>query len=213
MEARGILFIVSAPSGAGKTTLCNEVLRRIQAEGSRELRWSCSYTTRAPRTGEVHGRDYFFVSDEEFDRMVRAGEFAEWARVHGHKYGTSLRYLEQAEEEGIDLLLEIDWQGARQLREKYTRGRFIFVLPPSGQALQERLVRRGTDSAAEVAARLETARTEVEEWGLYEYLVLNDDFDRAADELWAVITAERCRRERKRETVEKILKTFETRSR
>ena len=202
------MFIVSAPSGAGKTTLCKEVLRRIQAEGARELRWSCSYTTRPARRGEVHGQDYFFVSDEEFDRMVRAGEFAEWAMVHGHKYGTSLRYLEQAEAEGTDLLLEIDWQGARQLREKSARGRFIFVLPPSWQALQERLIKRGTDSAAEVAARLETARTEVEEWGLYEYLVINDDFARAAEELWAVITAERCRRERRRETVEGILQTF-----
>ena len=208
MDSKGILFIVSAPSGAGKTSLCKEVLRRVRADGARPLRWSCSYTTRSPREGEVHGKDYFFVSDAEFDRMVRAGEFAEWARVHGRKYGTSQRYLEEAEAEGIDLLLEIDCQGARQLREKYPRGRFIFVLPPSWQVLKERLSGRGTESAEEVAKRLQTARTEVQEWGMYDYLVVNDDFARAAEELRAVITAEGCRREARREAVERILETF-----
>lgn len=208
MEPQGILFIVSAPSGAGKTSLCKEVLGRVQADGLRPLRWSCSYTTRAKRAGEVEGRDYFFVSDAEFDRMVRAGEFAEWATVHGKKYGTSLRYLQEAEAEGIDLLLEIDTQGARQLREKYPRGRFIFILPPSWSALAGRLKGRGTDAAEEVARRLETARSEVEELGLYDYLIVNDQFDRAADELEAVVRAEGCRRERRRESVEKILQTF-----
>lgn len=208
MESKGLLFIVSAPSGAGKTSLCKEVLRRFEARGSRPLRWSCSYTTRPPREGEVHGKDYFFVSDAEFDRMIREGEFAEWAQVHGRRYGTSLRYLEQAEAEGIDLLLEIDCQGARQLREKYPRGRFIFVLPPSWRALKQRLLGRRTESAAEVEQRLETARREVQEWGMYDYLVINDDFASAVEELWAVITAEGCRREPRREVVEKVLQTF-----
>jgi len=205
----GLLFVIAAPSGAGKTSLCRALMGRLREEGERPLEWSCSYTTRKPREGEVHGRDYFFVDDAGFDRMVKAGEFAEWAWVHDRRYGTSAANLKKAEEEGVDLLVEIDIQGAAQLRKKYELGCFIFILPPSWEALVARLQGRGTEPAEEVAKRLQRAKAEMLEWTWFDYIIINDRFEEAVDRLRAVALGVRSRREAMKPLVQKILRGFE----
>ncbi len=182
----GILFIVSAPSGAGKTSLVRALLT---AEA--EVRLSISYTTRPPRPGEVDGRDYHFVSPEVFERMLEAGEFLESATVHGNLYGTSYKWIERELAHGHDVLLEIDWQGAQQVRKLMRGVVSIFVLPPSFEALQTRLVGRGQDSAEVIAQRLDAAREEMSHGAEFEYAIINDDFDRAARDLTSIIRAER----------------------
>ncbi len=209
MSSEGILYIISAPSGAGKTSICKEVLERFNRDGKRPLQWSCSYTTRPPRSGEEHGRDYWFVDDKEFDRMVRGSEFAEWARVHNHRYGTSRSYLEEAREKSVDLLLEIDCQGARQLKQTYGKGVYVFVLPPSSAELEGRLRGRGTDLEDAIKGRLATARHEVDEWTMYDYVIVNDIFRKAVDDLSSIITAERLHSDAVKEKVKSILSTFE----
>ncbi len=191
--ARGLLFVVAAPSGAGKTTLCRSLMQRLEQEGVPGLDWSVSYTTRQQRQGEEHGRDYFFVDDETFDRMVEGGEFAEWAKVHERRYGTSKKYLEQKHHQGVDLLLEIDTQGASQLREEYKQACFIFILPPSWQVLEQRLKGRATEKEVQVKTRLDRAKQEILEWRWFDYIIVNDDFDVAVDRLRAVVVAERHR--------------------
>jgi guanylate kinase len=194
MQKPGLLFVVAAPSGAGKTTLCKELMTRLADEGEPDLRWSCSYTTRKPRNGEVEGMDYFFVSDREFDRMIAAGEFAEWANVHGRRYGTGNAYLEQSRQEGVDLLLEIDIQGASQLKDRHGEGHYIFVLPPSWQELENRLRGRNTEDEDEVKRRLDRAREEILEWTWFDYIIVNDDFKRAVDRMNSIVVA--CRHAR-----------------
>ncbi|HEX8960849.1 MAG TPA: guanylate kinase [Geobacteraceae bacterium] len=191
MKREGILYIISAPSGAGKTTLCKEVIDIFPG-----LRHSVSYTTRQARPGEVHGRDYFFVPKEEFERMVAAGEFAEWAEVHGNLYGTALKTLDGFRRDGIDVLLDIDCQGARLLQERFAGGVFIFILPPSFDELRRRLDFRNSDSAEVIARRIENAAAEIREARWYDYIIVNDVFTRAVEELKSVIIAERCRTER-----------------
>jgi guanylate kinase len=198
MKRKGILYIVSAPSGAGKTTLCREALDIFP-----DLRHSVSFTTRPARTGEIHGRDYFFISPEEFQRMVAAGEFAEWAQVHGNYYGTSLKTLFDCRENGIDLILDIDCQGARQLKEKYRGGVFIFILPPSILELRRRLDGRDSDSPETIALRIENAGREIAESRWYDYLVVNDIFSKAVEEFRSIIMAERLRTGLVLETVSK----------
>jgi len=184
----GILFVVSAPSGAGKTTLCKELVDFFP-----ELGQSVSFTTRTPRAGEVEGRDYHFVTDEVFDAMVTGGEFAEWATVHGNRYGTALATLEQAHRQGRDLLLDIDCQGAQQLKQKVAQAVFIFILPPNPEELESRLRNRNTDSDAVISRRLGNARQEIEQAVWYDYLVVNDAVAEASRRLQAIVTAERCR--------------------
>lgn len=188
MEREGLLFVISAPSGAGKTSLCKEVIDNLGG-----LRHSVSYTTRAPRGQEQDGVDYHFVSQQRFDAMVAAGEFAEWARVHGNCYGTAIATLETARSAGVDLLLDIDCQGAAQLKKNYRHGVFIFILPPSYQELQRRLEGRQTDAAEVIARRMANARGEIEAARWYDYLVVNDDFAEARSNLLAILAAERCR--------------------
>jgi guanylate kinase len=204
----GLLFVVSAPSGAGKTTLCRFVLDKINRDFKRPLKWSCSYTTRLLRRGEKNGRDYFFVREQKFKAMVRAGEFAEWAVVHGHLYGTSLKYLKQAENKGIDLLLEIDCQGARTLRKKKYRGVFIFVLPPSFRELKTRLTKRGTETQEIIERRLQRAAAEVEEYPIYDYIIVNRKFEFAARELEGIILAERSRKKIREKEIKPIVGQF-----
>ena len=182
----GILFVVSAPSGAGKTSLVRALLA-----AEPEVRLSISYTTRPPRPGEADGRDYHFVSPEVFERMLEGGEFLESATVHGNRYGTSQKWIERELSQGHDVLLEIDWQGAQQVR-KLMRGTVsIFILPPSFETLQERLVGRGQDSAHVIAQRLDAACEEMSHGVEFEYAIINDDFDRAARDLTSIIRAER----------------------
>lgn len=185
MQRKGILFIISAPSGAGKTTLCREVLDIFPG-----LRHSISFTTRAPRNGEVHGKDYYFVPQDEFERMIRAGEFAEWAEVHGNFYGTALSTLAESREKGIDLILDIDCQGAKLLKEKQVAGVNIFILPPSYAELRRRLEGRDSDKPEVIQTRMNNAAAEISEARWYDYLIVNDVFSRAVEELRSIIIAE-----------------------
>jgi guanylate kinase len=205
VEPPGLLFIVAAPSGAGKTSLCKALLQRLSEEGQKELRWSCSYTTRKPRAGEVHGVDYFFVDDAAFDRMVGEDGFAEWAHVHGKRYGTGRSYLEEAAAQGIDLLVEIDIQGARSLKARRPDAVFVFILPPDWPTLEGRLRGRGTEAEAEVRRRLETAKGEILEWTWFDYIIVNDDFAGSVDHLRALVLAERSRRGSMGPAVKKVI--------
>ena len=179
---RGRLFVVAAPSGAGKTSLVRELMQREPS-----LRFSISYTTRRQRPKEVHGRDYFFVDRPAFDRMVTAGEFLEHATVFDNSYGTSRRQVEESLAAGQDLILEIDWQGARQVRQALPECASIFILPPSRAELERRLRGRATDSEEVIQRRLRDASGDMGHWHEFDYVVVNDDFDRAAGELQAIV--------------------------
>ena len=188
MKREGVLYVISAPSGAGKTTLCKEIIDIFP-----NLRHSVSYTTRPPRNGEVHGRDYFFVGQQEFSRMAAAGEFAEWAEVHGNLYGTSLATLKESRSQGIDLILDIDCQGARQLKQRFEGGVYIFVLPPSIAELRRRLDNRSSDSPEVIERRINNAAGEIKEARWYDYIIVNDTFSVAVEQLKSVLIAEQCR--------------------
>jgi guanylate kinase len=197
---RGVLVVISSPSGAGKTTLA-----RMLAE-SQKLVFSVSYTTRAPRQGERDGVDYKFVSEDEFTQMVERQEFAEWAVVHGSRYGTAVHTVNRALEDGTDYLFDIDWQGGRQIRQQWPNDSvLIFILPPSIAELERRLRRRATDSSDAIARRVATAKRELEHYGEYDYLVVNDNLDRACQQLNAVVEATRCSRVRGAHLAEELL--------
>jgi guanylate kinase len=203
--ARGLLFVVSAPSGTGKTTVVERLVQR-----SAQLSQSRSYTSRPPRSGETPGVDYNFVSREQFEEMVRRDAFLEWADIYGHLYGTGRQDTETTLASGTDLVLVIDVQGARQVRQRTTDAVGIFVLPPSFQTLSSRLRGRNQDAPDAIDRRLETARREVSAVDEYEYVVVNDDVDRCVREIDAIVTAERARRSRRRAAIEPIIDTFRT---
>jgi guanylate kinase len=186
--SRGTLFVVSAPSGAGKTSLCRGLLDAFAG-----LRLSVSYTTRTKRVGERDGIDYFFVGPDSFQEMVSRGAFAEWAVVHGNCYGTAKETLESARDLGEDILLDIDCQGAAQLKENNQEGVFIFILPPSLGELEKRLLGRNTDSPEVIATRVENSRREIAEAVWYDFIIVNDDFESALEELKAIIISESCK--------------------
>lgn len=188
---KGLLFVVSAPSGAGKTTLCKEILKYIP-----NLQHSISYTTRAARPSEVDGTDYHFVSVEEFKRMIAEDAFIEWAVVHGNYYGTSKKALTDLLARGIDIILDIDSQGATQIKKRFTNGVFIYILPSSFEDLRQRLTVRKGDTPDEIRLRLEKASEEAKDYRMYDYLVINDDFNIALERLKAVILSARMRIER-----------------
>ena len=179
---KGNIFVISAPSGAGKTSLCKELIDFFP-----ELRHSVSYTTRSIRTGEIDGSDYHFVSQDTFDQMVSSTEFAEWALVHGNYYGTSLRTLQQAIDSGADILLEIDCQGAMQLKQHLTNATFVFIMPPSLDELRRRLVGRDTDSNDVIEKRIVNASDEMNEATWYDHVVINDKFDVALTQLKLIV--------------------------
>lgn len=185
-KGRGSLFIVSAPSGAGKTTLCKKLDSVLS-----NLRHSVSYTTRPPRPREVNNRDYTFIDEDAFRLMIERGEFAEWARVHGQLYGTSKKRLEELLNAGIDVILDIDTQGAMQIKEKYKEGIYIFILPPSMKALRERLEKRMANSKDEIELRLRKAVDEIKDYYKYDYVIVNDIFKEALKELEAIIISDR----------------------
>ena len=182
----GNLFIVCAPSGAGKTSLVNELLK-----ADPQIKLSVSYTTRKPRPGEVDGREYHFVPEPEFGRMIEQGEFLECALVHGCHYGTSQRWIDGQRAAGSDILLEIDWQGAAQVRALIPETVGIFILPPSLEALQSRLDKRAQDAPDVIARRLAAAREEISHAGEFNYVIINDHFDRAAQDLTSIVRAQR----------------------
>jgi guanylate kinase len=185
---RGMLIVVSSPSGGGKGTLIDNVLKTVPG-----VSYSVSYTTRAPRGTEQNGREYFFVSTNAFEDMIRRGEFLEWANVYGHLYGTNQTQVERELSAGHDIILEIDVQGAASIREKVNDAVSIFILPPSFELLRQRLLSRGTDSREDLEKRLRGAPGEVEQHKNFQYVILNDDINRASQQLASVIYAERAR--------------------
>ncbi|MGQ9857849.1 MAG: guanylate kinase [Thermodesulfobacteriota bacterium] len=187
----GELFVVSAPSGTGKTTLC----RRVCAETPR-LVYSVSYTTRAPRHGEEPGRDYFFVSESAFAEMQRRGEFLEWAKVYQHLYGTSRRWVEEQLAGGLDVIMDVDIQGACQIRKAAFPCHLVFLLPPSWEALRERLRGRGTDPQEAVELRLRSAGEELRGWENFDYVIVNEELDKAVQFLRSIVLARRSAKER-----------------
>ena len=192
LHRRGLMFILSSPSGAGKTTIA----RRLLAEDG-EIKLSVSVTTRPMRPGEVDGKDYFFVNRGEYDRMVAADEFYEWATVFGHGYGTPKAHIRSGLKGGQDFLFDIDWQGTQQLYQKDQQDVVrVFLLPPSIGELERRLTGRGTDSADVIAARMDRARGEISHWDGYDYVVVNDDIDVCFDKVVQILAAERMRRAR-----------------
>ena len=186
MDYPGNLFVVAAPSGAGKSSLVNALL-----ELDSHVRPSISHTTRAPRGQEKHGREYFFVSESEFDAMVQADAFVEWAVVHNHRYGTSKKIIEERMTQGSDVILEIDFQGALQIKQIFFNAVSIFILPPSWDELRSRLERRGEDSAEIIEVRLKNAATEVAQVHQFDFVIINELFDRALFDLKAIVHAQR----------------------
>jgi guanylate kinase len=199
-----LLLILSSPSGAGKTTLTRKLLTEHP-----ELRFSVSHTTRAPRPNEVDGRDYHFVDRAQFQTLVTQGAFLEWAEVHGNLYGTSVAEIDRARAEAgcTGMIFDIDYQGARQIRVKKPDVVSVFILPPSMSELERRLRGRASDSEEAVLRRFEAARLEIEHYALFDYLVVNDDLQRAYDELRSITVAERARRWRRSELAEGLLRT------
>jgi guanylate kinase len=184
-----LVFIISAPSGSGKSTLTNDLLKLVP-----NLEFSISYTTRAPRGSEQNGKQYHFISLEEFNRMIAAGEFLEYAKVHGNCYGTAREFLRQAGRKGYDLILDIDVQGAAQIKRNLTDALSIFVLPPDRQTLEWRLSNRSEDSADVIQRRLVAATREIEEYEKYDYVLINDKLEEACEKLRAIVLSERYRR-------------------
>jgi len=200
---RGMLIVVSSPSGGGKGTLIDRVLQTVPG-----VSYSVSYTTRAPRGAEQDGREYFFVSTVTFEGLIRQGEYLEWADVYGHLYGTSKAQVERERAAGKDIILEIDVQGAASIRELIDDAVSIFILPPSFELLCNRLAARGTDSPTDLERRLRGAPLEVEQYRYFQYVILNDDINRASAQLASVIYAERARRERQEIRLKETLADF-----
>lgn len=199
MKREGLILIISAPSGAGKTTLCRNLLERFP-----NIKESISYTTRSPRAGEVDGVDYFFVSKDRFSAMVAEDAFAEWAEVHGNLYGTALSTVEEARKNGIDLVLDIDCQGARKLKEQIERCVYVFILPPSMEELRKRLIGRSSDAPEVIELRIKRAADEIREARWYDYIVINDNLEQASGELEAIVLAHELRTFRMLEQVSKL---------
>lgn len=187
-ETPGILFIIAAPSGGGKTSL----VKRLLAEDS-QLKLSISHTTRAARPNEIDGQHYFFIDSAKFDSMIKKQEFLEYATVFGHSYGTSSQQVLNALQMGIDVILEIDWQGAQQVRALFSNVTSIFILPPSYEALAERLSSRGEDSEDIIHYRMKKSHNEISHCTEFDYIVFNDDFDRCLEQIHAIILAQRLR--------------------
>jgi guanylate kinase len=204
-SSRGTLFVVSSPSGGGKGTIIRHVLDVVG-----NLSYSVSFTTRAPRQTEVDGREYFFISRETFDEMVGGGEFLEWACVHGNFYGTSKKQIMDQTASGADIILEVDVQGAASVRQLLMDSVSIFILPPSYEVLRQRLIARGTDSPQELEVRLRNAPEELEQYSAFDYVILNDEVDRASAQLASIIYAERARCMRQEPLVREVINKFKS---
>ena len=201
--AIGNLIIVTAPSGAGKTTLVSRMIERMDG-----VRASVSFTARQARSGERDGIDYHFVGREEFEAMITRNEFLEWAEVHGNLYGTSLRTVDDARSQGLDVVTTIDVQGAEIARKVYPDAVGVFILPPTREALESRLTSRASEAAESRQLRLQNARYELAQFRHFDYVVINDDLERATEELIAIVRAERCRTRRRKSFAEDLSKEF-----
>lgn len=201
MKKESIIFVVTAPSGAGKTSLCWAALKRTPG-----LKFSVSHTTRPSRPKEQEGVDYHFVDNKTFDKMIIDGKFIEWAPLYDFKYGTSIDEVDKAGREDVDILIEIDRQGAKQIREKIPESVGIFIMPPSIEILRERLTARGTEKPEELVKRLAIATDELEDYVNFDYAVINDEFERAVTDLQAIILSERCKLTRQQRTLMNIVK-------
>ena len=199
----GNVFVLSAPSGTGKSTLAKQLVNVIP-----DLDFSVSFTTRKPRPGEVHGKDYFFVDDAAFDAMVAEDGFVEWVQVYERRYGTGRAWIQEKLESGTDILLDIESQGARRVHQTIPDAVMVFLLPPSSGELSARLRGRGDESDEQVRIRLEYAQHELAQWDSYDYLVVNDTVDQAYRRLESIIIATRCRRERMGAMAKRILDSF-----
>lgn len=199
----GNVFVVSAPSGTGKSTLAQRLVQQVP-----DLIFSISFTTRQPRTGEMDGRDYFFVDDATFDAMVASGAFLEWVEVYGHRYGTGREWLNGVLSTGLDVLLDIETTGALNLKRALPGAHMIFIVPPSAQALAARLRGRGKDSDAQIAIRMKHARHEMEQYSAYDYLVVNDELEAAYRHFEAIVYATRASQTRMASTAQRILEGF-----
>lgn len=188
MAQQGTLYIISSPSGAGKSSLINALLTQYNTAGKMML--SVSHTTRAPRPGEVDGQHYHFVAVEQFKQLIERGDFLEWAEVFGNYYGTSRAAIEANLAKGIDVFLDIDWQGARQIREQMPT-KSIFILPPSREELERRLIGRGQDSAEIIKGRMEKAIAEMVHYDEYDYVIINEEFEQALFQLRAILESQR----------------------
>lgn len=188
-QVKGHLFIISAPSGAGKTTLCKALLARFK-----NMRYSVSYTTRKPRTGERMGVEYYFISKEDFIKGIENGRWAEWAKVHGNYYGTSAEFLDRELSQGKDILLDIDVQGTVQIIKRYADAITFFIMPPSLDILKSRLESRGTENPEAISIRLNAAKEEVDKMSFYRHVVVNDQLPRAVSELAEIIETYRSKR-------------------
>jgi guanylate kinase len=198
------LIVISAPSGAGKSTILARVLPEV-----RDIRFSVSHTTRRPRAGETEGVEYHFVSDAAFDALVREDKLLEWADVHGHRYGTAFAEYETAKREGKDLLLDIDVQGAEQVRRRFPECVSVFILPPSFEDLEKRLRGRAQDSEAAIARRLENARREVGCFASYDYVIVNGALEESIKAVKSIVRAARCRTRQVQEKARAIVRTFD----
>lgn len=205
--ARGELFILSAPSGAGKTTLIHRMFES-RLFGSGSLAFSVSHTTRPPRTGEKAGKDYHFVDQATFEGMIGEGRFLEWARVHDHHYGTSYDEVLPRLAAGVDVVLDIDVQGAGKVLESHPEAHGIFIMPPSYAVLAQRLNHRGLDEAGAIDRRLKKSLTEIQCFRQYGYIIINDDAERASEMLAAIVLEKRQQRERMQERVDEVLADF-----
>lgn len=201
MQEKGLLIVLSGPSGVGKGT----VRKKIFSQADTAFEYSISVTTRKPREGEVDGVDYFFKSREEFEALIRNGKLLEYAEFVGNYYGTPVDYVRQTLDKGKDVFLEIEVKGARQVREKFPEGLFIFLMPPSLSELKNRIVTRGTETEDIIHNRMLTAREEIEMMKLYDYVVVNDQVELACERIKSIVVAEHCRRERVEQVYKKWL--------
>jgi len=197
-----MLFIISGPSGCGKTTLVKKVL-----DMDKDIRFAVSYTTRKKRKGEKEGEDYYFISNNEFEGMVEEEKFVEWAVVHGHYYGTSKGEIEKKSLR-MDLLLDIDIQGALQIRMKMKKAVFVFIIPPGYQELKKRLIIRGQNTSDELMERLDAAKKEIRSYSQFDFIVINDNPEKAARELHAIVLSNRCQLQARQKEIASIMRSF-----